>query len=344
MTDRPCPGHDCARPLNPDETLCRRCTHRAERIIGDLPAEAIELDITISRQTRTATNGRRRLRDDEIEQDWRGTEHAQPARPLPWNEHAATNGDDALALLYEWADYIAQWHGEKGLPVRTSRPAAGRAPLATQAAGILLRHIDWIRTAQQGPDLAHAMWITRQRVRALTDRPLERVWAGPCHALLPATVTHTDGTITVSPTKTRCQLDLYRAWGSDTLTCDGHNDPGGQPGCGAVHTLDDRRKKWLLAALDEHHVPLRTAWETLPLLLAADITAPEWDTVRKWTQYQDKTDERGKTYRVPPRLRPVAVTSRGVKLYRGGDILQLVADQQPRRGRRRRVRHGKVTA
>lgn len=331
MTEpRACPGYDCQSTLRESEFLCRRCVRRAERVIGDLTAEAHELDTTITRQAKIG-GGHKRMKGDEA--------------PLPWNENAASKGDDALALLYEWADHIAQWFGEPGLPVRTTNPAGGREPLVRLASAILLRHIDWLGPNEQSADLAHAMWVTRSRVRSLTDRPLERVWAGPCHALQPATVTEHDGLITVSLKKSRCQLDLYRAWGAETLICDGHNDPDDDPGCGAVHAIDDRRKRWMLAAVDEHLVPLKDVWENLPLMLPADVSVPPWDTVRKWTQWREIKDSEGKvTNRIRPRLHPRTVTTRGVKLYRGRDILELVADEQPRAGRRRRTRRGKVAS
>ena len=307
MSDRTCPGYGCSSPLD-NEYLCRRCQHRAERILGDLPALTRELRTTVTRQDRVAT-GRRGM----------GAE-----QPLPVNVSASDRGRQVLELLFEWADFVAAAYGVKGLPVFARHiPLEALVP---QAVSVLLARSDWLRFNEQGPDLASAVWSVQQGLRRIVDCAEERLYAGPCYAEL-------DGT-------GKCGLSLYRRWGADVIVCDGYrpDTPGPFQGCGASHAAVDRHA-FLVASVEEHVLPLKLVWESLYVLVpGCDVP---WRTALQWTKERRTRDATGPRVRIrvtPPLLTPAAVDWRGRPLYRGEDILRLAQDKKPRRGRRRVTR------
>lgn len=342
-TTRTCPGqHSTERPapaLRNDEYLCSGCVHRAERVLGDLPALAHDLEVTVSRQARTYRAAPRGGVPDE---DWRRTDQALAPRPLPVDVATSERARTVCALLFEWADYIATWHRMKGMPVFAAyRPLTELVP---QAVAILLSKTDWMRSNEQGPDLATAMHCVRRDLRNLIDTRPERLYAGPCHADLGY-----DPELGY-----RCELPIYREWGHDEITCDGHQQqprPGRwySTGCGSVHATSTRRD-WLRAEIEERLLPLRLVWEDLHELVPGSQL--EWKTVKQWTEERrTRVPQRDKTGRpildqtgrekvrinvTPPRLEPQA-WSGATPLFRGADILRLAEDKPARRGRRRRV-------
>lgn len=317
MTEpRNCPGYhpNGDKPIR-DGYLCRGCQTRAERALGDLPALTRELETTVTRQDRVASAGKR------------AEGHA---RPLVVNLDADRRGRTILELLFEWADYVAAWHHRTGLPV-FSRDT----PLTTlvpRAVAMLLEHPDWMRHNEQGPVLAEAAHNIRRDLRRLVDQPPARLLAGPCRADLgyPPELNY------------RCELTLYRKWGSETITCDGHR-PDSTPGqwtpsgCGAVHT-DTDRDTFLVDSVEERLLPLRMLWEALHRLVPGSTL--DWKTVQRWTRERRepipaKPGERQRYTVTPPRLTPAGLDLDGNPLYRGSDVLRLARDDQPRRGRRR---------
>jgi hypothetical protein len=322
-TTKVCPGgHSTAHPapgLRPDEYLCRGCVRHAERILGDLPSLTRDLETTVTRQDRAAKSGR-------------GT---KTERPLPANLIAADRGRTTLELLFEWADFVAQHYGVKGLPMFAAhRPLTELVP---PAVAILLTHAEWMRTNEQGPGLAEAIRCVRRDLRAIVDRKPERLYAGPCLADLGY-----DPTLGYD-----CRLPVYRPWGTDDITCDGHtvNVTPGQwtaSGCGRLHLAADR-KEWLLAEVTSRLLPLRLVWESLYVLIP-DCQV-EWETAKQWTRERrqrvdDPARKRPRIIVSPPRLEPQSWAAE-TPLYRGADILRLAEDKQPRRGRRR-VPRGEV--
>lgn len=320
MTDaRPCPGHDCGTALPPGRTLCTRCVQRAERILGDLVAETEQLELTITRQDQMSRRRAHRKKGDDM--------------PLPVNLKASEQGDSALSLLFEWADHVAAAHGVRGMPIRTTG-VGRRVELVTRAVGILLRpdHLAWMGRDEQGPDCASAVWWVRRNLRRITDLPMERIPAGPCRAVVPVAVeVNGDGAIRVKLTKSRCELELWAAWGADVITCDGYGDPEQadlparqRRGCGAMHTPANR-DQFLRDAVADQLLPLRLMWDALPRLVPESYVS--WETAKKWTQSQNGN---------APRLFPRGINSRGVKLYLGADVLALA--KPAKRGRRRQRR------
>jgi hypothetical protein len=318
MTDRTCPGYGCGAALR-DGYLCRSCQRRAERILGELPSLAREVETTIARQDRGAT-GRR---GDGAEQ------------PLPVN---LTAGDrarhpDVLPLLFEWADHVAACYSVTGLPVfAAALPMTVTVP---RAVAVLLRYADWMRLAVQGPELANALSCVRRDLRKIVDRPPSRTYAGPCQARVAIV---DDGAVVGGR---RCPLALYRYWGADEITCDGHLDPEGREGCGTVHPASERAE-FLVDQVRQQLLPLRLVWESLYVLLPG--CQVDWATAQRWTRPQRIRDDAGvriKIRVVAARLEPQAWAG-DTPLYRGADILRFAEDKAPRRGRRRHVRAADV--
>lgn len=317
--DRLCPGYRCEHPLR-DEYLCRACQHRAERALADLPALARDVEVTVTRQDRITNPGKR------------GTGHAQP---LGANITAADRARVVFELLFEWADFVAQWNHVRGLPVfATYRPLTELVP---QACAILLRYTDWMRNNEQGPALVDAIHQVRRDARRIVDQPAARLYAGPCRADLgyPPELGYT------------CDLPLFRKWGADDIECDGHN-PDKQlrrewtsSGCGTIH-LATERDGFMVTAAEEHVLPLRLIYDSLHVLVPG--FALDWKTVQQWTKERRTRTVIGKTASgrdrvrisiTPPRLDPVSIDSDGHELYKGSDVLRLARDTGVRKGRRR---------
>lgn len=311
MTLRPCPGWSCDRALRESEFLCRNCLHKAERALADLAALTRDLEVTTTRQDRVTVGGKRGT----------GTEP-----PLPVNLAADQRGRDTLELLFEWTDYIALWHGVKGLPLFARHIRL--TELVPSAVALLLRYSEWMRSNEQGPMLADAVHAVRRNLMRLVDQRPARLYAGPCGADL-------------DYPGYRCGLPLFREWGRDDIICDGHNPDRAarrlwtSTGCGTVHPAVDR-SVFLLAAVEETLLPLRLLWESLYLLVPG--TDLDWKTVQRWTKPRTERVTVGTRVRVnhvPPRLDAVSIDQQGVPLFRGGDVLALARDSIPRRGRRR---------
>lgn len=317
-----CPGFRCDRPLR-DEYLCRACHHRAERALGDLVALARDVEVTVTRQDRITNPGKR------------GTGHAQP---LIANLRASDQARTVFELLFEWADYVAQWNGVKGLPIFTHhRPLTELVPIAC---AILLRYTDWMRNNEQGPTLADAIHQVRRDARRIVDQPPARLYAGPCLADLgyPPELGYD------------CRLPLFRKWGADDIECDGHNPDKAMRrewlsrGCGTIHPASDR-DGFMVTAAEEHLLPLRLLYDSMHVLVPG--FALDWKTVQQWTRERRQRLVIGKTKTgrervriivTAPRLMPASIGSDGRELYRGDDVLRLARDCEPRRGRRRVTR------
>lgn len=339
---RTCPGYGCEAPLR-DEFLCRKCQGRAERALGDLCALTRDLEVTVARLDKAQRNASSR---GVADLDWRGSDHALAQNPWPADVLTAQRGRDVLALLFEWADFVAGRNHMTGLPVLAAyRPLTELVP---QAVAVLLHCTDWMRTDEQGPDLANAIHSVRRELRQLVDCRPERAYAGPCMADLdyPPELGYL------------CGLRLFRQWGADEIVCDGHkpNSESGQrytTGCGSTHATT-ARLEWLRAEVEGQLLPLRIIWEDLHDLIP-DCQV-DWETAKRWTRERRERvplrDKHGQPLRdrngrervqirvTPPRLDPQGWIG-DVPLYRGSDVLRLAEDRDVRRGRKR-IRRVKV--
>lgn len=229
-----------------DANVCGRCLHRVERVLGDLPGLAADLEATVTRQTAGSGLVRRRSSD----------------RPLPYADGPAiTTARQAVDGLAEWAEHVA---GE--------RPTGDLLQRAMMSAVLLAGSLEWFAVDDRGPDAAEALLRIRAALRRAVDRHASRVYAGPCDAEIVEIVTDYDpaaGTLTPR---------------LETRTCDG--DVCAEPGdplalCGTcrVHHPIAERRAFLLAALEDELLPLGEILAALPVLTGRH---PSLDAVRQW--------------------------------------------------------------
>jgi hypothetical protein len=227
----------------------------------------------------------------------------------------------------------------QGLPVfAAALPMTVTVP---RAVAVLLRYSDWMRLSEQGPELANALSCVRRDMRKIVDRHLARTYAGPCRAKID--LEGRELALLGRGFHRRCPLALYRYWGADEITCDGHLDPDGREGCGTVHPAAERAE-FLVDQVRQQLLPLKLVWESLYVLLPG--CQVDWPTAQRWERAQTHREkftgkngkERVRVRITAPRLEPAEWAGDDTPLYRGSDILRLAEDKAPRRGRRRRTR------
>lgn len=157
MSDPLCTVDGCGRPVHDQAYVCQRDGDLYARNLAAVSALVGDLEVTISRQSRTGGSGGR-----------------TGAVALPFDEMASEIGWVMVNTLTTWARHVA---GERGLrlPYVPSTLAA-----ASVAARWLTRHVEWLRHRPEG---AEAMGEIRYAVgcaRAAVDLAAERVYAGPC--------------------------------------------------------------------------------------------------------------------------------------------------------------------
>lgn len=172
----------CGQPA-PDATLCRNCTDRLAKDLGDVPAYAEELEVTLTRQRATALEA--------------GGPSA--STPLPFHPTASEAASQLRAVLTGWTRVLAE-HGDDW-PTDTL-DAISRW---------LLHRTDWLARHEAGNEAATEIGSAMQAVRRVIDRPADLVYAGQCGAPL-------DGTQEAT-TATACDADLYAKPGHQTVTC-----------------------------------------------------------------------------------------------------------------------------
>jgi hypothetical protein len=308
---RTCPGrHSDDRPapgLRNDEYLCTDCVSRARRQLRSLYADLAELELTELRQTRSADlTGRHRSKGDE--------------RPLPFNPKASSTRTDVMKYLRAWAEFAA------GLD--TLRPSLiGTDADAYASIDALIENVDWLRTHEQGPQLADVIGKLRRQLRSNADRRESRWFAGVCGqklTVLDVTVTTDGSTLTITePRVTWCKFELWATPGEAIVTCDGHNAPSGRPltACGAEHSAVDRNRYTIESARDQW-LPLDVILTALPSLIGRSI---DRKTVNQWSSRKLIS---------PPR----SVPGKRAKVYRAGDIIALAMPKSKRQRRARAAR------
>lgn len=183
-----------------ERRICHTCAGQLTRDIAELPALLDDLAITLSRQARIGSrNGKARAAE----------------RPLPYDLRASEAGDVLRSTLVGWVrelyDGVELWPTDSlhamALWLHVREPRLLNHPAAEEA-------VDEIGAATQ-------------LARCVTDRPLAKVYAGPCDA---------DG----------CDGELYAKPFDADVAC---------PECGITHAVDERREA-MLAELDEMLFPL----------------------------------------------------------------------------------------
>lgn len=288
-----------------DAFLCRADLHALERAIGDMTSLLHEVSNVATGQTRVyRANGKP---DDGQTEALAAEEHRQiPARlrsPHGRQTLIATRpmvNLPAREMLYEAYDTLLTWASTLG-----ADPISSRNVVAW-----LLRHANDARHHEDAAQMYDEITYLHGQLEKFVDRSPSRIYAGPCHAPL-------DG-------ETRCERDLYGWRTADHIECDGYR--GDEQGCGAQHTVDDRRE-WFIAELDDALMPLDDLRRAMPRLFPDQPIPPE-PTWRSWVFRN--------------RLTPHGVANGGVPLYRGGDVFKLIGawlhGDANRPGRRRDTR------
>lgn len=192
MSTIPCPTPHCDRPRPGNRHLCGACEAELARALGDVAWLAGELDVVLSRQG-SHTAGVR-----------------SAGVPLPYDPRASEAAAVLKSALVGWVRELLSWHAEEW-------PADD---LADIAAWLLVR----VERLVMHPAAEEAVGEICSAVRAavrLVDRPVERVYAGPCGA-------EKDGQ--------ECPEALYARPDAVRVTC---------RACGAVYDVADRREQML---------------------------------------------------------------------------------------------------
>lgn len=141
----------CGKPA-PDAFLCRTCSGKLERALGDLPALIADLDITLTRQAVIGAHS-----DG-------GKPAKKDAQPLPFHKKA---GDVKADLRHTLVSAIRHLMEARGI---TEGPADNELAMV----GWLLRYHDSIRLDPDGPNIAAAVHEITDRVWQVVDLPRTR--------------------------------------------------------------------------------------------------------------------------------------------------------------------------
>jgi len=120
----------CGRPVD-GAFLCRSCSERLRRALGDLPALIADLDITLARQAVTGAHSE-------------GKPTKKDSQPLPLHNDAAKVASNLRYVLATSVRYLTEQRGIVALPA-DNPPAMAR--------WLLLHHAS-IRLDPAGPDIA----------------------------------------------------------------------------------------------------------------------------------------------------------------------------------------------
>lgn len=140
----------CGKPA-PDAFLCRACSERLRRALGDLPALIADLDITLTRQAVTGAHGE-------------GKPTKKDAQPLSLHIGAAEVASDLRYKLATSIRYLTEQRGIVDLP----------ADNPTSMANWLLKHCDSIRLDPAGPDIASDIHAVSAAIMDVVDLPKTR--------------------------------------------------------------------------------------------------------------------------------------------------------------------------
>jgi hypothetical protein len=190
-----CPA--CSRPTA-DHALCPTCTLQLARDLAQVPELAEELETTRTKQDRIGNPS-----------DGRGGGHV----PLGYRPTAAEVGAVLHDTLAVWARELAAATGAPLYAVPAEHPVMLAAWLAENCEAA--RHL--ALAGQLADEVSYAVRVTRRAI----DRPLDRVYVGPCDD---------------------CSADLYALPHHERLAC---------RECAAEYLVSARRA-WLLDSLREH--------------------------------------------------------------------------------------------
>lgn len=155
------PGHECAacrEPVADTGVICHGCTRKLALLLRDVPALIRDLDVTVTRQSRTRPGTGPGAGGGEID----------PVR-MPFHVEAS----DAREHL-EWT--VLAWARSPELEWPTPRCPGTPAGCALW----LERHMGHARRQEWAGDFAESLVEAVGRARRAVDIPAELVFAGPC--------------------------------------------------------------------------------------------------------------------------------------------------------------------
>ncbi len=287
MKAETCP---CGRPVT-GASLCADCTHTLAVDLADIAALHADLDTIRTRQTRYRAAAARTSGSGET--------------PLPldhrFTDRTATGSrleDDTRNTVTTWVRLLAD-----ELPAAALR--RHRPNTVPGCCRWLLAHLDRVRIAAWGPELADELGDVADRLRRFCDRPPDQWYAGKCGAQIEAV---------------RCNEDLYAAVGDTTVTC--HV-------CGTGYDLALRRA-WLLDEAEER-------WETAAVIARAVTVWSDYargenrlvERISKWASRSYGTSDQPLLQVRGHRLEH----GRDRPLYRIGDVRELVQAEDARHAR-----------
>lgn len=135
--------------------LCRQCTDRFVEDLRSVSWLAVELEVTIARQTSFGASI--------------GAIRPSAERPLPYHPKASSVASRLHSELSTWAWEIAGMRGDTFDAVSTS-----------DLAGWLLGHADVVRMHPQAGSIVRTIGDCVLSARRVVDRPPDRWYLGPC--------------------------------------------------------------------------------------------------------------------------------------------------------------------
>ena len=140
----------CGTPVA-DAFLCKGCSRRLERALGDLPALIADLDVTLARQAATGAHSG-------------GKPTKKDAQPLPLHNGAAEVASNLRYVLATSVRYLTEQRGIIDTPA-DNPPAMARW---------LLKYADSIRLDPAGPDIASDIHGVTAAIMDVIDLPRMR--------------------------------------------------------------------------------------------------------------------------------------------------------------------------
>lgn len=299
----------CGRPVADQAYACAGCGDKMLDALRQVPALAVELDVTLTRQARisAASGTAPRMEPYEplsyVTDPITGKEvpagTSAKVSPMPF-DYAASEALDVLRSALVGAVRLV--HEERGADL----PADHLGAMALW----LIGHGEWLRHHEAAGELIDELVVPIAVGLSVIDRPADRVYAGACGDDSDAwKVT----AVAMGSSADFCPGELYAHEGSWTVACEV---------CGLVYNVAERRE-WLRDAAEDQLATLRD----LSAFLSDDRTPTE--RVRNMLH----------GYHQRGRLMPHGMSMLGKPTFRVGDARALLHEAAVRdaekAGRRR---------
>jgi hypothetical protein len=293
LTNQPCPT--CTKLIQGAAAICSGCANHLTLTLLRVPAVVADLEITLAREdVRRSTSGG----------------GGDDGKPLPFHVGAGKAHDDLKAILVSWARLVS----EEREWFELAKDADGKA-MFTEDGPVTIHHAttdltcadtgpsiarwlalyvqDWLAYHPAAPEAHDEIMCAIQDARAAVDIPEEVVLVGVCRQA------DKEGIV--------CTARLYAETRAKAVVC---------PACGTAHSVKSRQQQALAAAEDK----VLTLTQITRGLTRSGVAISQ-NTVRSWVRrgkLEPAYDKKGHTRR----------DTRGVAMYRVGDVLDLYAEWQ----------------